>query len=128
MSGSACPDDLRSPQRTRLGLLSLAGPLAVADAGWHFSYFMSLPKMVEKLESISHIERNTPANKRAAFLRCLVCTCKHVNGEQGVRRPVAGASAGPLWVQQRAAMGVAPFVGWYPTPHAVCADVDVSVC
>ncbi len=55
MTGVVCPDQLRDNQRLGLGLFS--NPLSVRFGGWHMSYFMSIDKIVEKLESISHIER-----------------------------------------------------------------------
>ncbi len=56
LTGVVCPDHLRDNQRLGLGLFSL-NPLSIRFGGWHMSYFMSIDKIVEKLESISHIER-----------------------------------------------------------------------
>lgn len=56
LSGASCVDHLRDNPRVGVGLLT-PNPLSVRYGGWHISYFMSIDKIVEKLESISHIER-----------------------------------------------------------------------
>jgi hypothetical protein len=47
---------MRDNTRLGLGLFSM-NPLSIRYGGWHMSYFMTVEKIVEKLESISHIER-----------------------------------------------------------------------
>ena len=106
-------DQLRDNQRINAGLLG-SSPLSVRMGGWHMSYFMSMDKIVEKLESISHIERCGVVCRRVG-LHLWLCCCAPVPSFAVIAAPSV----------HRARVGVGVFTHCACSPCA-CARVTTQ--
>ncbi|KAL6075190.1 Beta-1,4-mannosyl-glycoprotein beta-1,4-N-acetylglucosaminyltransferase [Balamuthia mandrillaris] len=122
---SVCPDDLRDDMSLSLGLRSWS-PLYIYNAGWHMSYFMSIEKIQEKIGSISHTERDTPANKNPEYLTCLKANCVHVNWHDRGHRvedPFTQRRT-PAYAKEMATKGVPEFRAWFPQAKDIPCKMD----
>lgn len=59
--------------------------LFVSNAGWHFSYLGGAESIIQKIESFSHQEFNTPEIKSAERIRAAIETGKDLFGRDDVR-------------------------------------------
>ncbi len=108
--GMACVNELRDNQHLGLGILRF--PTSIAHAGWHMSYFMSTQKVVEKVGSYAHVERNTAENRNVDHLECLISKCRHVNGQDSGTR-LKYSVVGPSWTYQQYKAGSPAYVQYY---------------
>jgi hypothetical protein len=121
---SVCPDDLRDPQELRLGmganpLFGGASSIEIEDAGWHLSYFgnkfLDTSIVLNKLNSMSHVDRNTEEHRETLYIQCMIWNCQHLNQlEYGNRLEVPSYSLAPRWIAKQAALGRLPFASWFP--------------
>lgn len=83
--GKFCVDELRDSQRLMYSHM-FSWPASIQNAGVHISYFMSTDKIMEKIASYGHIERNIPRINNRDHIECYISRCKHVNDKDfGVR-------------------------------------------
>lgn len=119
--GATCVDKHRSWYgHPMVNQALLAGEVVtVVNAGWHLSYFMDIPRIVEKVASYAHTERNTERNRDRDFLTCMITKCRHINGHDVGTRAATCEAVGtlPAWVRQRIHLNDPRYRGW-------CRDRD----
>jgi len=75
--------DLGQPQRLRATEWRLPGEEVIADAGWHFSYFMSPDAIRRKVAAYSHTEVNQPQYTSDANITEAMDMCRSLVPDDG---------------------------------------------